>query len=122
MKHWNPLIQTITLNGFQIVRLPASRSEPQLPQERHFAVKNPKGCQREVIVEIRDEALACVERIAKRRLPLESLFWTECAESVLATYLWQEGRFPDRPLTIDEISRDEVEIAVRWETGNHNYE
>lgn len=115
-EHPAPLIQTITMNGFQIVRLPeAGKSAPGEAGERHFIVKNPGGWEREVTVEISDEAVAYVERITRRRIAPESSFWTERAESALATYLWNEGRFPDQRLTVDELSRDDLDIAVRWD-------
>jgi DNA-binding response OmpR family regulator len=114
-----PLIHTITMNGFEIVRPTeteaANDSEPVEPRERHFIVRNPRGWQREVIVEISDEVTAYAERMTRRQLPPENSFWTARAERVLATYLWNEGRFPDQSLTVSDLSPEELDVAARWE-------
>ncbi len=109
-------IQTITMNGFEISRpFEASGSKLEEPGERRFLVKNPRGWEREVIVEIPDDVVAYVERITRRRLPPENSFWTYRAEHTLATYLWNESRFPDRGLAISELTREELDVAERWE-------
>ncbi|MGH9881530.1 MAG: sigma-54-dependent transcriptional regulator, partial [Pyrinomonadaceae bacterium] len=63
------LIQTITMNGFEISRpFEVSGSKLEEPGERCFLVKNPRGWQREVIVEIPDDVVAYAERMTRRRL------------------------------------------------------
>jgi CheY-like chemotaxis protein len=113
------LISTITMNGFEIVRPPetdaTSDSELAEPGERHFIVKNPRGWQREVVVEIPDEVVAYAERITRRTLPPQNSFWTYRAEHALATYLWNEGHFPDQRLTVGDLTREELDVAARWE-------
>jgi DNA-binding response OmpR family regulator len=110
------LIQTITMNGFEIVRQPqSSDSEPVAVSERHFIVKNPRGWEREVVVEIPDEIVAYAQRMTRRALPAENSFWTHRAERALATYLWNEGRFPDQRLVIGDLTRDELDVAARWQ-------
>ncbi|HJP94657.1 MAG TPA: response regulator [Pyrinomonadaceae bacterium] len=109
------LIHILTMNGFEIVRLTElSDSEPAEPRERHFMVKNPRGWEREAIVEIPEEVVAYAERMTHRQLPPESSFWTARAERALATYLWNEGRFPAHRLSLVDLSPEEVDVAVRW--------
>jgi DNA-binding response OmpR family regulator len=114
-----PLIHTITMNGFEIVRPTETEatndSEPVEPRERRFIVKNPRGWQREVIVEIPDEVVAYAERITRRQLPPGNSFWTARAERALATYLWNEGCFPDQRLTVSDLRPEELDVAARWE-------
>ncbi len=108
------LIHTITMNGFEILR-PELRSETVERGERTFRVKNPRGWEREAIVEIPAEVVAYVERITRRRMPAENSFWTYQAERALATYLWNEGRFPDQRLRLTYLTREELDVAARWE-------
>lgn len=113
-----PVIHTITMNGFEILRPSEERDDENIePGERHFIVTNPRGWQREVVVEIADEVMAYAQRITSRQLPPENSFWTYRAERVLATYLWNEGRFPDERLTVRDLSPEELDIAARWEHG-----
>ena len=116
------LIHTITMNGFEIVRPSGvnatSDSEAVEPHERHFIVKNPRGWEREVVVEIPEEVVAYAERITRRGLPPENSFWTYRAERALATYLWNEGRFPDERLTVSDLTREELDVAARWEDAS----
>ena len=110
------LIQTITMNGFEIVRQPqSSDSEPVAATERHFIVKNPRGWEREVVVEIPAEIVAYAERMTRRSLPPENSFWTHRAERALATYLWNEGRFPDQRLELSDLTAEELDVAARWQ-------
>jgi DNA-binding response OmpR family regulator len=105
-----PRIETLTMNGFHIVRLSTFE-----PDERRFLVKNPAGFEQEVGVDIDAEAVAMVERLTRRRLPFTSSFWTMCAERTLAAYLWSEGRLPSGRLTVIEVNRYDLDIAARWE-------
>lgn len=110
------LIHTITMNGFEIQRhSEEGDAEPIEPGERHFIVTNPRGWQREVVVEIPDHVMAYAERITHRQLPPENSFWTYRAERVLATYLWNEGRFPEARLAVSDLAPEELDIAARWE-------
>lgn len=109
-----PLIQIITMNGFTILD---SENAHQEPNERRFRVKSPTGSEHEVLVEIDEEAVGFVERMTRRKLPLENSFWTTQAQRLLGDYLWQEGKIPPtRKLTIRDIDRDELPIAARWQT------
>lgn len=110
------VIHTITMNGFEILR-PTEEEDLKStePSERRFKVKNPRGWEREVIVEIPNDVVAYAERITRRSLPPENSFWTYRAERELATYLWNEGRFPDQRLKLGDLSREELDVAARWE-------
>lgn len=105
-----PRIETLTMNGFHLVRVPARQ-----PDERRFLVRNPAGIEQEVSVDIDAEAVAMVERLTHRHLPFASSFWSMCAERALGMYLWDEGRIPSIRLTINQVSRNDLDIAARWE-------
>lgn len=112
-----PLIQTITMNGFTILEHEVLEHEgaPRVPDERRFTVKSPGGGEHEVLVQIDEEAVGYVERMTRRRLPAESSFWTIQAQRVLSDYLWREGKVPPtRRLTVKDIDRDELPAAARW--------
>jgi CheY-like chemotaxis protein len=108
-----PMIETITMNGFSI--LDPDKDATQLPDQRRFTVLNPAGTSYEVVVQIDQEALRYVERLTRRRLPVESSFWTELARGLLGDYLWNEGEVPPtRTLTLKEIRSEKLQIAARW--------
>ncbi len=110
-----PPIQIITMNGFTILDSEGARQEAN---ERRFIVKSPAGSEHEVLVQIDEEAVGYVERMTKRRLPLENSFWTSQAQRLLGDYLWKEGKVPPtRTLTIRDVDRDELPIAARWQTN-----
>jgi len=111
----HPLIQTITMNGFEIMQTREARSFD--PGERRFIVRNPRGWEREVIVQIPEEVIAYAERITRRQLPPNNSFWTYRAEHTLANYLWIEGRLPDHDLAVNELSREDLDAAVRWKSN-----
>ena len=107
-----PLIQTITMNGFTILE---SEGTWQASDERRFTVKSPGGDEHEVLVQIDEEAVGYVERMTRRRLPPENSFWTTQAQRILSDYLWREGKVPPtRTLTVKNVDRDELPVAARW--------
>jgi DNA-binding response OmpR family regulator len=109
------LIEHVTMNGFSYVDAPESEdSRPLAPNERRFIVKNPRGWETEVIVEIDPEAVGYVERMTRRSLPPSSSFWTVQASNLLSTFLWNEGRLPDGRLTLTDVDRDDLPVAERW--------
>lgn len=112
-----PIIETLTMNGFSFVRASdvddASRDKPMM---RSFLVKTVTGQDRRVVVDIAPDAVAYVERLTGRRLPPENSFWTHRAEHVLSLYLWNQGGLPSSGrLTVSDISREELDMAARWE-------
>ena len=116
LSHPQPLIQTITMNGFTI--LDAEDARLNEPNERRFVVTSPDRQEHEILVMIDTGAVGYVERMTRRRLPPESSFWTSQAKRALSDYLWNEGKVPpNRELTLKEIDRDELPIAARWESS-----
>jgi CheY-like chemotaxis protein len=112
-----PLIQTLTMNGFEIIRPTDEQGSPVLEPDQHrFIVRSPDGKEHEVIVKIDAEAVGYVERMTRRRLPASSGFWASRAERLLSNFLWTEGKPPiNGRLTLTEIDRDELMWAERWE-------
>lgn len=109
------LIEHVTMNGFSYVDAPESEdSQPLTPNEHRFLVKNPRGFEKEVVVEIDPEAVGYVERMTRRKLPPSNSFWTVQASNLLSTFLWNEGRLPDSRLTLRDVDRDDLPVAERW--------
>jgi CheY-like chemotaxis protein len=111
-----PRIEIVTMNGFHIVRTSAEKgtaAEP--PGVYHFLVRAPKGQEQDVVVQVDASAVAMVERLIRRPLPLTSSFWKSYAEHTLATYVWDEGCIPSLPLIITQVERRDVDLAARWE-------
>src|SRR5437763_561892 len=72
---------------------------------RRFGVQNPRGFEKELVVEIEPEVIAYVERITHRRLPPASSFWTTPASNLLSAFRWNEGKVPaNGRLTLKDIS------------------
>ena len=106
-------VETVTMNGFSI--LDPEETEWQAAEERRFTVLNPNGSRHEVLVQIDEEVLDYVERLARRRLPFESSFWTEAARRLLANYLWSQGEIPrTRKLVLNRLEREAILTAERW--------
>jgi CheY-like chemotaxis protein len=111
-----PLIHTITLNGFEILRPTDTGAIPREPDEHRFIIKSPVGKEREVIVRIDAEVVGYVERMTRRRIPANSSFWAVRAERLLSDYLWRECELPfSGTLTLDKIDRDELMWAEQWD-------
>jgi hypothetical protein len=109
-------IKYLTENGFSIIRL--SDIDPSVVDARgecRFLVQHEQEVEREVRVGF-DESLV-VHLLIRRRFPLSetSQFWLVCAESILATYLWEKNDYPpDGRLTINELPSDELMLALHW--------
>jgi DNA-binding response OmpR family regulator len=109
-------LQYVTMNGFSYVFAAGEEgAERMSPGERRFVVKNPRGLEKEVVVEIDPEAVGYVERMTRRSLPAQSSFWTAQASRLLSTFLWNEGKLPDDRLTLRDVDRDDLPVAERWE-------
>ena len=107
------IIETITLNGFEI--LDADEEVPSMPDQRRFVVIGPDGDRQEVLVQIDEDPMGYVERLTRRRLPPESSFWTQEARTLLSDYLWTEGKIPPTgKLTVKDLDPDKLPIAERW--------
>jgi len=109
------LIQYVTMNGFSyVLAREGEGARPCAPNERRFVVKNPRGLEKEVVVEIDPEAVGYVGRMTRRSLPPESSFWTAQASRLLSTFLWNEGKLPDGRLRLRDVDRDDLPVAERW--------
>jgi len=108
-----PLIQTVTMNGYTIV------DDEQMPSveahQRRFVVLCPEGQRHDVLVEIDTEAIGYVERMIGRGLPADSSFWTSEARHVLSDFLWNERKVPPtRRLVLKHLDPDKLPVAARW--------
>jgi DNA-binding response OmpR family regulator len=114
-----PRIDTVTLNGFHILRPSDVGDEtPDEKNERRFIVTSPNGGEFKVTLRIEEDSVGYVERMTRRKLPAENSFWTQRAERTLAEYLWNEGRTPPNGrLTVKAVHPDELPMAERW-TGD----
>ena len=108
-----PLIQTVTMNGFTIVD---DSEAPSLEEnQRRFIVLSPAGEEHHVLVEIESEVIAYVERMINRRLPGDNSFWTAQAQRLLSDFLWNEGQPPPmRRLVLQHLDADRLPVAARW--------
>ena len=109
-----PLIQTITMNGFTIL-------DDEIPVlddlQRRFIVVSPEGEKHHVVVQIEMEPIEYVERMIGRRVPPESSFWTAEARRLLSDFLWNERGVPSmRRLVLTNLDPDKLSIAARWQT------
>jgi FixJ family two-component response regulator len=109
-------IETITLNGFEIIRPEDMGALPHVaPNEREFKVRTPEGSEFSVVVKIDEEPGDYIERITGRRLPPNSSFWTFTAERLLSDYLWQKSAIPPTGrLHLKELDREQLLTAERW--------
>src|SRR5260370_14346750 len=105
LPHTRPPIKYLTENGFSIVRV--SEIDPSVtdnPSECRFLVQHEQDSERKIRVSF-DESLVAHLRL-RRRIPLSetSMFWLVCAESSLATYLWEKNDYPpDDQLSVKEL-------------------
>jgi DNA-binding response OmpR family regulator len=108
-----PLIQTITMNGFTILD---DNEAPALEEhQRRFVVVSPDGQRHDVLVEINPEAIQYVERMTARHLAADNSFWTSEARRLLSDFLWNEGKAPPmRRLVLKSLGTDKLAVAARW--------
>ena len=110
-----PLIQTVTMNGFTILD---DEEAPSLDDcQRRFIVNSPEGQRHHVVVEIGDEVVSYVERMIGRRLSPDNSFWTSQARRLLSDFLWNEGKAPPmKRLILNDLEPDRLPVAARWKT------
>jgi DNA-binding response OmpR family regulator len=113
-QHVPPQVETLTLNGFQILRAP--RTQDPSASEHAFRVRHfPDGAEFTVTVGIDAEAVARVARLSRHALSPGGAFWREQAERLLSAFLWSEGRAPaDGRLTVHDVSREDLDVAAAW--------
>ncbi len=105
-------IETLTMNGFSIVRAGAAESGHRF-QVRRF----PAGTDIDVVVAVHPEAVARVERLARHGLKPEGGFWALQAERALANHLWRENAPPENGrLEVTDVSREDLDVASAWES------
>jgi CheY-like chemotaxis protein len=105
-----PRIETLTLNGFRILREPGSTGG-----EHRFRVCHASDADVVVSVAVDPEAVARLTRLTKRALSPDGAFWCEQAERLLAAFLWSEGRTPgEHGLVVRDLSREDLEAAAAW--------
>jgi hypothetical protein len=109
-------IKYLTENGFSIIRL--SDLDPSIintPGECRFLVQGESGAEREIKVGFSEDLRARIRVRRRGALSDKSLFWLVCAESRLATYLWEKTDYPAAGrLTMNELSPDELMLAIHW--------
>ena len=107
-------IAILTMNGFQILRAPDA--SPPSSSEHAFRVRHvADGVSSTVFVAIDRAAVERVARLTHRRLEAGGTFWRLQAERLLSAYVWSEGKAPDGRLTVLEVSREDLDLAARWE-------
>ncbi len=115
LAHTRSPIKYLTENGFSIVRV--AEIDPSVtdsPSECHFLVQHEDEAEREIRVSFGEELIASL-RIRRRKPTETSLFWLVCAESSLATYLWEKNDYPpDDQLSVKELSPDQLMLALHW--------
>lgn len=109
-------VELITENGFSIVRVGESDGSRRAPEGRYvFMVRDPEGSEREITVEIDQQAVNEITLRSRGRISSESSYWICCAERHLAEYLWENDNYPlDGKLTVEYLTPEDLNLAVRW--------
>lgn len=110
-----PLIRTITMNGFTILD---DDETPVLDElQRRFIVISPEGEKHDVLVQIEIDVIEYVERMTSRRLAPGNSFWTAEARWLLSDFLWNQRGVPStRRLVLRNLDPDKLPVAARWQT------
>src|SRR5258708_3294780 len=109
-------IKYLTENGFSIIRLlDLDPSVINTPGECRFLVQGENEAERQIKVSFSEDLIARLRIRRRGALSDQSMFWLVCAESCLATYLWENNDYPpgDR-MTMNELSPDELMLAIHW--------
>jgi hypothetical protein len=109
-------IQYVTENGFSIVRLcDIDKSITSKGTKHDFVVRDPRGHELEIAVDISDSAVAEIVSRSRWRLSLNSSYWIYCAERHLADYLWEkDGYPPEARLEVEVLTLDDLNLARHW--------
>jgi hypothetical protein len=112
-------IELITENGFSIVRAGESDGTRPAPEGRYvFMVRDPEESEREITVEIDQQAVNEITLRSRGRISSESSYWICCAERHLVGYLWENDNYPrDGKLRVEQLTPEDVNLAVRWEAS-----
>jgi hypothetical protein len=113
-------VELITENGFCILRSwEIDRTNPPVSGDYRFLVRHPHALERarEIVVHVTGDAIERIARHTRGRLNGHSSYWIYCAESHLATYLWEQDKYPpDGKLVLDQLTPEDFALALRWET------
>ena len=109
-------IQYVTENGFSIIRLcDIDKSIMAGGTQHFFVVRNPRGDELEMTVDISDSAVAEIISRSSGRLSLNSSYWICCAERHLADYLWENDDYPpEARLKVEVLTLNDLNLARRW--------
>jgi len=115
-------IELITENGFSIVRACDLRacdldggSTPEVGTYA-FVVRDPHGYELDIAVEFAPLLVLEVFKRSEGRISGDSSYWTCCSERHLADYLLEQDDYPpDATLKVDQLSPDDLDLAMRWQ-------
>jgi hypothetical protein len=113
---WSHPIEFLTENGWVIVRpWETNGSPPPAGGICQFQVSDPEGHERPITVHISRELISQTAAKSKTRIDASSSFWICCAERQLGNYVAEHDCFPEaNQLTIAELDREEVLLAISW--------
>jgi len=107
-------IRTLTLNGFEILRMDDA-ADPASADHIFRVTHVHDGAEAKVTVSIDAEAVSRVARLTRQTLQPSGAFWRNQAHRLLAAFLWSEGKPPENGhLTVRDVSREDLDIASRW--------
>jgi hypothetical protein len=110
-------IEFLTENGYSILRLAETEGTSAIDNRRHeFLVSSPDGFTQNVLVEIQSDLVTQIQIHTLGRILLASSFWICCAERHLADYIWECGKLPNGKLIVDQLTAEDSNLSVRWET------
>ena len=109
-------IQYVTENGFSIIRQSEVVGlENDAPRECRFLVRTERGWGSEVTVHFAESLIAQIQSRRRTRLSETSVLWLICAEQCLATFLRENGYYPEGgELNVHELSVDALLLATHW--------
>lgn len=109
-------IRYLTENGFSIVRWSeVDASVRNTPDDCRFQVQHDDGPSHDVQVRFAEELITRLWLRRRRPLSRDSVFWLVCAESCLATYLWEQNDLPPQgSMLITDLSPEELMLALHW--------
>ena len=111
-------IELQTENGFAIIR--RGDLDPNFTNngtEHCFVVRDPDGYTLDITVDFSGAFISEVIHRTFGRITRESSFWLNCAEHHLSDYLWENSDYPpDGKLTVEYLTPNDLDLALRWET------
>ena len=113
----HPPIEYLTENGFSIIRFcDLDQSISATGTNHQFLVRDPKGYELQIGVDVSDSAIEEIVRRSRGRISNGSSYWISCTERHLATYLWENDDYPPgAKLTVNQLTLDDLDLAIRWD-------